>query len=229
MRPPLGLSYLHGHVCCFCHAFYGLKESGHAWYERFQLAVLQIGFHSSTHDFSLSIHHYFWNGHSLVVHGWYDYHWFRHCCNCWSQTTSILQIWDEKFGLLRYFLAIEVASSPKGYLLSRPKYANEIIIELDSPMINLLTPLLSYMPNSPLQMVCPLEDPTLYHQLGGCLVYLTVTHPHIVYAVHVVSQFNPCTLHYSLGCFITHLTLHLRYYIQSLLLSSEYTGEKRYI
>lgn len=69
MRPPLGLSYPHGHVCRFCRAFYGLKQSRRAWYEHFQLAVLQIGFHSSTHDFALFIHHYFWNGHSLVVHG----------------------------------------------------------------------------------------------------------------------------------------------------------------
>ena len=34
-----------------------------------------------------------------------------------------------------------------------------------------------------------LSDVTLYRQLVGSLIYLTVTYPNISYAVHVVSQF----------------------------------------
>jgi hypothetical protein len=43
-----------------------------------------------------------------------------------------------------------------------------------------------------------LPDPTLYRQLVGSLVYLTVTRPNISYAVHQVSQFMsaPRSTHY---------------------------------
>uniref|UniRef100_A0A2N9HPR0 CCHC-type domain-containing protein n=1 Tax=Fagus sylvatica TaxID=28930 RepID=A0A2N9HPR0_FAGSY len=45
----------------------------------------------------------------------------------------------------------------------------------------------------------PLSDATLYHQLVGSLVYLTVTRPDIAHAVHLVSQFlsAPHSTHYA--------------------------------
>ncbi|XP_028120017.1 uncharacterized protein LOC114317478 [Camellia sinensis] len=78
-------------------------------------------------------------------------------------------------GLLRYFLGIEIASSPKGYFLSQAKYANEVIHHTNLTDITVSdTPIeLNVKLNSTNGV--PLDDPTVYRKLMGCLVYLTVT------------------------------------------------------
>uniref|UniRef100_A0A2N9GF18 Reverse transcriptase Ty1/copia-type domain-containing protein n=1 Tax=Fagus sylvatica TaxID=28930 RepID=A0A2N9GF18_FAGSY len=45
----------------------------------------------------------------------------------------------------------------------------------------------------------PLSDATLYRQLVGSFIYLTVTRPDLAYAVHLVSQFmsTPRSTHYA--------------------------------
>ncbi|KAL5541050.1 hypothetical protein UlMin_042623 [Ulmus minor] len=63
-------------------------------------------------------------------------------------------------GSLQYFFGIEVAYSPRGYLLSQSKY---------------------YYSSDGL----PFSNLTLYHTIVGRLVYLTITRPDIAYDVHV--------------------------------------------
>ncbi|XP_028079274.1 uncharacterized protein LOC114281036 [Camellia sinensis] len=95
-------------------------------------------------------------------------------------------------GPLRYFLAIEVATSPSGYLLSQTKYARDILSRanlIDDKIID--TPFQLHALFFAFDGV-PLEDPTLYRELVGCLVYLTVTRPNISYVVHILSDFSDC-------------------------------------
>lgn len=42
------------------------------------------------------------------------------------------------------------------------------------------------------------EDPSLYMRLVGRFIYLTITHPYLSYAVHILSQFMQasCKAHY---------------------------------
>uniref|UniRef100_A0A2N9IJC8 Integrase catalytic domain-containing protein n=1 Tax=Fagus sylvatica TaxID=28930 RepID=A0A2N9IJC8_FAGSY len=100
---------------------------------------------------------------------------------------------------LSYFLGFEVTSSSDGYYLSQAKYASDLLSKAgltDSKTVS--TPLeLNVKLNTTDGE--PLSDATLYQQLVGSLIYLTVTRPDLAYAVHLVSQFMsaPRSTHYA--------------------------------
>ncbi|KAI3678432.1 hypothetical protein L6452_37724 [Arctium lappa] len=116
--------------------------------------------------------------------------------NLKTSLSSCFEIKD--LGFLHYFLGLEVLSDPSGIYLCQAKYTSDLLSKAgitDNKTAS--TPLehnLHLAPNAG----PPLHDPTLYRQLVGSLVYLTVTRPDIAYAVHTVSQFMsaPCSDHY---------------------------------
>ena len=102
-------------------------------------------------------------------------------------------------GPLNYFLGLEVSSFADGYYLTQAKYTSYLISQAsitDSKIVD-----------TPIEYNCrlnshdgeSLSDVTLYRQLVGSLIYLTVTRLNISYVVHVVSQFmaTPRSPHYA--------------------------------
>jgi len=106
----------------------------------------------------------------------------------------------KNLGYLQYFLSIEVAYSPRGYLnesiynvadiLERDRLTNNKIID------TLIKVNAMYFSSDGL----PWTDPTLYRTIIGRLVYLIITRLNIAYIVHVVSQFiaSPTTVHWAI-------------------------------
>ncbi|GMP85483.1 hypothetical protein CsSME_00038617 [Camellia sinensis var. sinensis] len=221
MRPPPGFHHPSGQVCRLWRALYDLKQSPRAWYDRFQTAVTELGFHPSAADSALFLRHTSVGFVALLLY-------VDDMIITGSDSSAISEVKQHLFrtfkmkdlGPLRYFLGIEVAFSPRGYFLSQAKYANEVIHRaglIDTKVSD--TPLeLNVKLNSTDGV--PLDDPTLYCELVGCLVYLTVTRPDLVYVVHVVSQFvsAPRSTHWAA---LVRVLRYLRGTIfQGLLLSS---------
>ena len=86
-------------------------------------------------------------------------------------------------GSVRYILGIEVAFSPKGYLLSQSKYTTDIL-----KCASLTDTRTTDTPLKPTNGT-PLLHSTLYRITVGSFIYLTITRPYIAYVVHIISQF----------------------------------------
>lgn len=91
-------------------------------------------------------------------------------------------------GSYRYFLCIEIAYNPHGYLLTQEKYAADLIsvvilmddVTVDTPMLLLQKP----MPS----MGKPLANPSQVYRLVGALAFLTISHHGIAYVVHLLTN-----------------------------------------
>ncbi|XP_016172769.1 uncharacterized protein LOC107615181 [Arachis ipaensis] len=114
--------------------------------------------------------------------------------------------------LLFYFLGLEVLSIDEGIYLSQAKYASDLVARagiIDSHIESTsLEPNVRFIPIDS----TVLDNPTLYRQLVGGLVCLTVTRPDIAYPVHVLMQFlsSPRSIHYA-------AVLHIIRYIKGTL------------
>ncbi|KAJ9548882.1 hypothetical protein OSB04_021425 [Centaurea solstitialis] len=200
MNPPPGVSLPTGHVCRLRKALYGLKQSPRAWFEKFSTTVLSLGFSASNYDSGLFTRTT--DAGTILLLLYVD-----DMIITGSDSTGITLLKQslsasfemKDLGKLHYFLGLEVLSDSRGTYLCQAKYTSDLLSRAgitDKKVVSTpLEPNLHLTPNAG----PPLKDPTLYRQLVGSLVYLTVTRPDIAYAVHIVSQFMsaPCSDHYA--------------------------------
>ena len=102
-------------------------------------------------------------------------------------------------GHLSYFLGLEITHSTDDLYITQAKYAFDLLSRAgltDSKTVDTPVELNAHLTPSRGK---PLSNPSLYRQLVGSLVYLTVTRPDISYAVHQVSQYLsiPRSTHYA--------------------------------
>jgi hypothetical protein len=119
MAPPLGISHDSGYVCKLKKALYGLKQAPHAWFDKFSIVISSLGFVSSSHDSALFIR--CTDAGRIILSLYVDDMIITgdDIEGISVLKTELARRFEMKdLGYLRYFLGIEVAYSPRGYLLS---------------------------------------------------------------------------------------------------------------
>jgi hypothetical protein len=213
MQPPLGYDHPPHKVCRLRRALYGLKQAPRAWFAKFSSTIAQIGFVSSPYDSALFIRR---SDAGLILLLLYVNDMIITkddivgICNLQQFLSQQFEMKD--LGSLSYFLGLEVSSDQNGYYLSQAKYASDLFSRAGLTDCKIV--------DSPLEMNVKLRatdgellsDATLYRQLVGSLIYLTVTRPDLAYAVHLVSQFmtTPRLVHYV-------VVLRILYYVKGAL------------
>ncbi|KAK2999762.1 hypothetical protein RJ639_024294 [Escallonia herrerae] len=189
MQPPPGYHHPPHKVCRLHRALYGLKQAPRAWFAKFSTSVCQFGFTSSPHDSALFIRK---SKHGTILLLLYVDDTIINGDDI-TGLSDLKYFHDQNFlmkdlGVLSYFLGLEISSSVDGYTLSQAKYASDLLS--CAGLTDRKTAPTPLEPNVKLTHFdgSPLPDVTLYRQLVGSLVYLTVTQPDIAYAVHLSSR-----------------------------------------
>ncbi|KAK3119631.1 hypothetical protein QOZ80_9AG0673040 [Eleusine coracana subsp. coracana] len=192
MEQPRGFeSKIHPeYVCKLKKALYGLKQAPRAWYGKIGEFLIQSGFNIAPSDSSLFVKAK--EGRlaivlvyvdDLIITGDYLEEIQR------TRENLSVRFQMKELGELRHFLGLEMEHMKEGLFLGQQKYAKDLLQRygmLDCKPIS--TPM---DPNVRLREDegKELEDVTMYRQMVGSLIYLTLTRPDISYSVGVVSRY----------------------------------------
>ncbi|KAH0734949.1 hypothetical protein KY285_010656 [Solanum tuberosum] len=155
-------------------ALYGLKQAPRAWFDRFSMHLLHLGFICSKANPSLF---------TLQTYKG---------SNPSHDSELVLQLGNEfamiDLGLLHFFLGIEVKYFEGGIHLSQSKYVVELLAKIEMTLAKAVaTPLAQE--HGLREAVGSLIDASLCRMIVESLQYLTLTRPDITHVVNLASQF----------------------------------------
>jgi hypothetical protein len=174
-----------------------LKQAPRAWYGRIDNFLQSLGFSKSIADPNIYIK--IIQNHPVILVLYVDDLFLTGEETLIAQTKREL---SEEFemkdlGLMHYFLGLEVWQKPGEIFLSQSKYAVDILHRFGMMDCNSMTnPMISNLKKLQDQVTgSDPEDPTLYRQIIGSLMYIVHMRPDIYYAVNALSQFMCETKH----------------------------------
>ena len=190
MQPSPGLFVESNKVCRLRRVLYGLKQAPRAWFAKFSSTIFCLGYSASPSNSALFL-----------------------CCTNESTILLLLYMDDmiitgddlsgiqelkdflsqqfkmKDLGHISYFLGLEITHSTDSFYITQAKYAFDLLSRAgltDSKTVDTLVELNTHL--TPFGGK-PLSNPSLYKQLVGSVVYLTITRPNISCAVYQVNQY----------------------------------------
>lgn len=170
-------------------ALYRLKQAPRAWFSRIESYFKREGFEKSNYDHTLFLKKI--EGKILVVSLYVDDliltgNDLEMCVEFKSSMQNEFEMTD--MGKMKFFLGVEVDQREDGIHISQKKYAKEVLERFNMQDCNSVK-----NPIVPGTVISTHgsreEDATAYKQLVGCLMYLTVTRPDLMFVVCLISRF----------------------------------------
>ncbi|KAI3768676.1 hypothetical protein L2E82_19506 [Cichorium intybus] len=180
-------------------ALYGLKQAPRAWYSRIEAYFVNEGFTRSRSEHTLFIKQ---EGDKLLfVNIYVDDLLFTGNDEKMMEDFKVSMKSEFEMtdlGKMRYFLGIEVIQNSAGIHISQRKYAVEMLTRFKmmecNAVVNPMVPgcRLSHDEGEPV-------DETLFKQLVGSLMYITITRPDVQFVVSYISRFmsKPTESHFA--------------------------------
>ena len=194
MQPPPCLSVESNKVSHLRRALYGLKQAPRAWFAKFNSTIFYLGYTTSPYDSALFLRRT--NKGTLLLLLYVDD--INITGDDRSGIEELKDFLSQQFEMkdlehLSYFLGLEITHSTDGLYITQAKYASNLLARTgltDNKTVDTPVELNGHLTLSRRGGGRkPLSNHSLYRQLVGSLVYLTVTRPDISYAVHQVSQY----------------------------------------
>lgn len=171
-------------------ALYGLKQAPRAWYNKIETYFLREGFEKCPSEHTLFTK--LVGGKILIISLYVDDLIFTgsDLSMCHEFKNAMMMEFDmSDLGRMKHFLGVEVLQNSNGIFICQRRYAREVLTRFEMASSNAVK-----NPIVPGTKLSKDEggtkvDITLFKQLVGSLMYLTVTRPDLMYGVSLLSRY----------------------------------------